>query len=406
MDETTRRALLRLTAAGAVGTTGRTGAVGGAEARTDADAAAGPPRTDGHAWPGFRYGRANAGYAGANDGPAEAVAVEWAFRPGAPTQHVGGPAVAGGRVYVPRLDWHSDAGALYCLDAASGEVVWRREHDAHPAGTPVVADGVVYYGDAAERLHAVAAADGDHRWTVPGAGADGPAMVDGTLYTAGREEIAARDPADGRPRWTVEAARPRTPAVVDGGAVYATATPADPVLLAVDPADGAVRWRRPVASPAPPVVGGDVVCLGHAGRMAGYRAADGDLAWERRAGGGAGPAVDLFPPAVAGGALYYACESGDLYAVDPATGDRETVLDRERTGSGLVGGPVGADGLVYAFSSERAVYAVDAATGAVRWEATLPAARTGLLHAYESAVADGTLYVVDDAGHLFALSSP
>ncbi len=107
----------------------------------------------------------------------------WRFYTGGPIRFA--PAVHAGKVYCT-----SDDGYLYCLDAASGQLIWRlrggpsdrmvlgndRLINAWPArGAPVIRDGTVYFGASiwpfmGTFLHAVDAESGEILWTNSGTG--------------------------------------------------------------------------------------------------------------------------------------------------------------------------------------------------------------------------------------------
>lgn len=126
-------------------------------------------------------------------------------------------------------------------------------------------------------------------------------------------------------------------------------------------------------------------------------------------------------PAVAAGRVFVSSYDGRIYALDEKTGE---VLWRFRTGGerrfearGLHGlqprqqtfadvfdvflsSPVVVDDTVYFGSGDRQVYALDAASGALRWKF----ATGDVVHA-SPAVSEGTLYVGSWDGRLYALDA-
>lgn len=85
-----------------------------------------------------------------------------------------GPAAADGRVYVTDRIEDKDVERVLCLDATSGELVWKHEYDCsyagidYPAGpraTPTVYDGRVYALGARGHLFCFSAADGKIHWS-------------------------------------------------------------------------------------------------------------------------------------------------------------------------------------------------------------------------------------------------
>lgn len=59
------------------------------------------------------------------------------------------PIIQGGRLYMP-----DDGGLLYCMDAKSGDTIWKfRYGRGEIRGSPVLADGKIYVGEVSSRFH-------------------------------------------------------------------------------------------------------------------------------------------------------------------------------------------------------------------------------------------------------------
>ena len=140
------------------------------------------------------------------------------------------PAVSDGRVYFGGED------AVYALDAASGEVVWKRTIATHPRSSPAVVDGTVYYGatlgSAGEhpaRVWSLDAATGETVWS---AGIDdgglrtSPAVADGTVYVPASSVRVCADAAGDADSTCSGTTRGR--------------------LYAIDASSGERRWRAPI----------------------------------------------------------------------------------------------------------------------------------------------------------------
>ncbi len=85
-----------------------------------------------------------------------------------PSEPVGSPVCAAGRVYVAigQSPLHGlGQGALTCFDAASGAVIWRNETVGRTLATVALHDGVAYLPDGAGTLHALDAQSGQTLWT-------------------------------------------------------------------------------------------------------------------------------------------------------------------------------------------------------------------------------------------------
>jgi outer membrane protein assembly factor BamB len=234
-----------------------------------------------------------------------------------------------------------------------------------------VVDGVVYVGDNVGNLHALDAATGEERWVF---NADknweryvnsSPAVVDGTVFfvsgvrRAGQTAwLLAVDAASGKERWHFAAKDGvddlfGTPAVA-AGIVYVSS--AGGILYAVDAGSGHERWRFD----------------------------------------GGAPAV-LTNPAVVGGVVYVG-SGGDLHALDATSGHEQ--WSRTISRGELDTSPIVADGIVYLADSGGYLYAVDAASGDVRWQLS----GEGLLST--AAIVGGLVYVGSDTGSLVAVGDP
>jgi outer membrane protein assembly factor BamB len=106
--------------------------------------------------------------------------------------YVTAPAVVDGVVYV------ADNQTLHALDASTGEELWhfRAEAEHELLRTPTVADGIVYVAGIHD-LYAVDAQSGDEVWrfATEGPAGLGVAVVNGVVYLGTGSEASATDPA-------------------------------------------------------------------------------------------------------------------------------------------------------------------------------------------------------------------
>ena len=213
-----------------------------------------------------------------------------------------------------------------------------------------------------------------------------------------------------------------SPAVA-GGTVYAGST--DGSLYAVDRETGKQRWKfeaksRIASSPA--VVDGLVYFGAYDGNFYAVDAALGQLKWKFKTGGerrfegkhlhGSQPAGETMPdpwdcylssPAVWNGAVYFGSGDGKIYALDAATG---ALKWKVQTGDVVHASPAVAHGTLFIGSWDSYFYALDAATGKEKWRF-----KTGddpVIHNHvgiqsSAAVVDGMVYFGCRDAHLYAL---
>jgi outer membrane protein assembly factor BamB len=195
-------------------------------------------------------------YVGDRDGDVYAVDLDdgsfvWASPASGPGQVDAPVAVADGSVYVVRRDQDTGLSTLMAFDAATGERRWPAESaDAAPTGgsAPAVIDGAVIVGSTDPAVRALAAADGELRWSA--------------LATSRFSPFTS-------------------PAVADDGAVVAGLSGG---LYLLDTADGERRWSyqfNEVVIRSSPVVSGTTVLLGlDDGRLVAVDAGAGHLVWQ------------------------------------------------------------------------------------------------------------------------------
>lgn len=119
------------------------------------------------------------------------------------------PAVADGTVYVGGTD-----GVLYAVNVESESVKWQRDLGrAISLASPAIASGTVFVGDAdgesgdvQPRVHALDAGTGEPRWTADTKEyvSSSPAVADGVVYVAARDEVHGFDAENGDELWTHE----------------------------------------------------------------------------------------------------------------------------------------------------------------------------------------------------------
>ena len=212
---------------------------------------------------------------------------------------------------------------------------------------------------------------------------------------------------------------------VANGTVYIASTNGN--LYALDLESGTQKWKLAlgVRATASPAVDQGTVYLGtYSGRFYAVDAETGKLKWkfqtegERRFAGkhlhGSEPAGETMPvpfdcylssPAVWSGAVYFGSGDGNVYALDAATG---TLKWKFHTGDVVHASPAISDGTLFIGSWDSYFYALDATNGKERWRF-----KTGEDHEIynqvgiqsSAAVMDGVVYFGCRDSNLYALDT-
>lgn len=330
--------------------------------------------------------------------------------------------------------------ALHALSTADGAVRW-----SYPLGkgevrsAPAVAsDGSIHFvvetrdpeslGSATTAVHRLSA-DGTLLWTfdvnpthvVLPIGLSAPALgEDGSVYAAG-DQLYAISPG-GQLRWKALMpafeALSASPVIGRDGTVYFAAH--NVPLTAFDPSDGRQRWRAeamgwPDYVVASPAIGADgtiyvVTCAGIAYAVT----PAGEIAWQFdvRSAGFIGD-LRSSPAIGADGSLYFGSSQGmSIPALFSLTAEgalrwkfvpADLPPDLPVTHFDIYSSPaLGADGAVYFGHEFGRVYALDAATGKVRWVQPTSA---GITWSSPAIASDGTLFVGDLGGRYYAVET-
>lgn len=275
--------------------------------------------------------------------------------------------------------------------------------DSVASASRVILDAESAYFYQSDGLYAIDRTDGSVRWHVPLESwfLDAPAVLDGTVYApSAYGTLYAVDAETGVEQWRVRRRESfvRVSPVVTGPVVY-VATSAAVYAYATD--DGRRFWRyEPDGDAGIPsglayADGSLYVTVGD-GREGAVHALDartGNRQWGVDVGAAqAAPVVGEAPASV-----YVATLEGTLYAIDPASG---SVRWRSEASQQPFQRPAVADGVVYAAcESDQALQAVDAADGSTRWTASVGRSLTS------PAVCDGTVLVGDGVGRVHWLAA-
>ena len=264
------------------------------------------------------------------------------------------PTLANGRLYFGSVFDVAFAakGFAYALDADTGKVVWRFDHDGKMVKTfssPAVADGRLFIGDGMHgnndcHLYALDAVTGKELWAyfVASHVESSPTVEAGVVYVCGGDEgVLALDVVTGQRKWQFNDSLhiDSSPAIA-GGRVYVGSGDNKKYqtyqYVCLDAKTGAVVWRIPAELP---VWGSALVGAG-------------------RVFFGIGQSNLLAPRQPLAG--------GGLMCLDAATGQRLWYCDAKQA---VTCRPASDETRVYFGADDGTVYAANRADGQVAWKA-------------------------------------
>ncbi|MFM8415113.1 MAG: PQQ-binding-like beta-propeller repeat protein [Planctomycetota bacterium] len=294
------------------------------------------------------------------------------------------PVLAGGRLYC-----HCGDFGAACVDAATGEVLWRNRelrlnHENGPGSTPVVWQGkliVQLDGSDVQSIAAYDAATGRLAWQTPRSGElrDDPQLKKayGTplvLALGGRDVLVSPaadwlygyDPATGTELWKLSygvlgfSIVPRP--VAAGELLFMSTSFNQPELLAVRLAGGGgpptIAWREKKGAPtmsSPLVVGDLLFMVSDKGVASCLDAATGEPIWSERLGGNFSSS-----PLFADGRIYVGNRDGDTFVIRP--GREFELLATNHLDGGIFATPAAVDRALY-MRTEHALYRLEKPTG-------------------------------------------
>jgi outer membrane protein assembly factor BamB len=225
------------------------------------------------------------------------------------------PAVYGKVLVVHGMDGH-----VWVLDRYNGRVLWTYYTGAPIESSPVVIDGVDYFGNWAGRIYALDLRTRHARWTY-GSGykiTSSAALVNGTVY------------------------------IGDYGGQ----------LLAISKRNGHLRWSSSVNGKiygTPAVAGGRIFVPSSDGNSLTAFSTSGARLWTLNTG-----AYVYSSPSVWNGRVYVGSYNGDLYCLSAASG---RILWTFNTAGSIGGASTIVDGIVYFANRQHRIYGVNARTG-------------------------------------------
>ncbi len=286
---------------------------------------------------------------------------------------------------------------LRAVDPSSGEARWSRRFGGGKGTAPVYFDGSVYVGGR-NGLYAFDAASGEARWQ-PGENQDtraydcSPVIADGVIYYA----FSAYDAATHEKIWQFDPGESATGTqAVAGGTVFVGGGsgrgPGYASLYAIDAGTGTEKWRLKTRGMVTDVVatdGGSVVFVSWNGYITVVDAKTGSMRWENHIGD-----TSLTGAAVDNGVVFVGSDENVVYALRLADG---TVYWTRETENPVTGSPAVIGDKICLGAGNR-LLALDKSSGSTAWQLELD----GTIKAAPS-FANGTLYVTDVSGNLYAI---
>jgi outer membrane protein assembly factor BamB len=232
----------------------------------------------------------------------------------------------------------------------------------------------------------------------------GPALSDGVLYVASQAQttFTALDAATGTSRWIYTGISTFSDPAVGGGHVYTASLDGNLYAFPTSCVGTCTpTWAVPIGTlgtNSPPTLSnGNVYIGGYDGRVYAFDAMTGTYLWSAKVNPPNVADPLNFAPAVSDGRVFVSGDRG-VYAFPGSCSTPCAPLWVARTRFSPAAAPTVAGGSVLVADYQGTVYAIDAATGILKWKGTV----TPTPHAV--AVARGIAYVTSGSGELVAFA--
>ena len=307
----------------------------------------------------------------------------------APTAIYGTPVVDRDIVYIGTY-----SGEVYALNTADGEYIWvyppkGEGYIGAVVGSPVIANRIIYTSSSNGKVYALNTTNGKRKWETGRTLTDklwtSPTVMGDTLYVSTFDgHIYALSLETGELLdWSFESEAGYTSSpVIDEDTIFLGSF--DRHLYAIKIGSDLPMWKFPEEKPAgnwfwaSPIVNEGIVYAGCLdGKVYAIYAETGKELWQFESQDSRGkPAAIVSPPVLAGDLLIVANEAGNVYVIDPETGDGERIENPENGDKPTIDAEIRApfcadEGLVYIRGEDNQLYVVDIEKGEVSWKVPL-----------------------------------
>lgn len=292
------------------------------------------------------------------------------------------------------------AGDFYAVDAADGTEQWKFDNWGGAVySSPTVADSTVYIGSVDENLWALDAANGTEKWRFPTESYiwSSPTVTGGTVFVGSEDNtLYAVDSNSGEELWTFDTGDSvhSSPTVVDSTVFVGSE---DHNLYALDANSGEEQWRYETNGgvfSSPTVADGTIFIGGGFANNNVYAlsAGDGTEQWSFETGD-----FVRSSPTVVNNTVFVGSRDNNVYALSTSDGTEQWSFE---TGGAVFSSPTVADGTVFVGSKDNNIYALDAANGTEQWRFETEDEVNG-----SPTVVNGVVYIGDDNLDVYALDA-
>jgi len=320
------------------------------------------------------------------------------------------PVYYNGNVYVTNWGWSTWNPGLYCIDATSGNIVWKNENITG-ASTPAVSGDLLIVGNVSGHLYFVNASTGEIKksvllenspswWGI----ASSPLIYNGSVYvTTFSTGTLWKLDLNGNVIWNYSTGGEidwyTSPAAYNGLIFFAGNESGTHKLIAVYE-NGTSAWNFSVDGKITnsPSVGYDKVFIATGEKLYAINL-DGTGAWNVSFNG------SMSTAAIAYGNVYIGSKDGELYCFNATSGEE---LWNFTANGKIDSSPAVADGVVYFATNtpEGTIYAVDAFSGKPLWYYRLKPPEGSYYNIMSSPfIAENKLFIGADNGYVYCFNS-